>query len=105
MICIRPVSYKVQINHELTDTIVPNKSITQGDLISPYIFTIPIEWLSTSLDAQIQGVKINQNAPSILLLFSADDNLVFTKASIEHATKIKDILLRYEKISRQVVHY
>lgn len=45
--CISTVSYLVLLNGEPTKTIFPHRGISQGDPISPYLYIICIEGLTS----------------------------------------------------------
>jgi hypothetical protein len=52
MRCITMVCYVVRVNHELTKPMVPTRGIRQGDPISPYLFLLCGEGLSSLLQKQ-----------------------------------------------------
>jgi hypothetical protein len=49
MRCVTSARYAVRVNGELTDPVVPSRSIRQGDPISPYLFLLCTEGLSCLL--------------------------------------------------------
>lgn len=74
MECVRSVKYRVQINHELTDTFIPERGLRQGDPLSPYLFLLNVEWLSKTLKYNMEinmltGIQICRGAPPISHLF------------------------------------
>ncbi|KAK1677746.1 hypothetical protein QYE76_038594 [Lolium multiflorum] len=81
MQCVTTVKYRVKVNGDLTDEMVPTRGLRQGDLLSPYLFLLCAEAFSSLLrkaedDNLIQGVKICPLAPSISHLLFADDSLI-----------------------------
>lgn len=67
MKCISAVSYRIKVNGELTNEIVPSRGLRQGDPLSPYLFLIYAEGFSSLLNAaemegKIRGVSIYETA-------------------------------------------
>jgi hypothetical protein len=67
MKCISTVSYRIKVNGELTNEIVPSRGLRQGDPLSPYLFLIYAEGFSSLLNAaemegKIRGVSIYETA-------------------------------------------
>jgi hypothetical protein len=86
--------------------IFPSRGIRQGDPISPYLFIICAEALSTLLtqadrDGSLRGVPISKKGPRINHLFFADDSLLFCRADTNHWRRLNNILQLYEKASGQ----
>ncbi|WP_178121759.1 reverse transcriptase domain-containing protein, partial [Pseudomonas sp. FSL R10-2172] len=50
MTCVSTVSYKIKVNGELTEEIVPTRGLRQGDPLSPYLFLICAEAFSGLLN-------------------------------------------------------
>jgi len=74
MKCVKTVTYKINVNDEYTETILPRRGLRQGDPLSPYLFVICAEGLSALMeDAErrglIEGVGICHGAPGISHLF------------------------------------
>ncbi|XP_019159994.1 PREDICTED: uncharacterized protein LOC109156596 [Ipomoea nil] len=79
-------------------------------LLSPYLFIICAEGLSmllqkAQMEGAIHGCRVARGAPSMSHLFFADDSLLFFKANIQEASVIKQCLIRYEKLSGQMVNF
>ena len=109
MRCISSVSYSVIINGETFGNIVPFRGLRQGDPLSPYLFLLWAEGLSTLLHEVAQnqllnGISLGRGCPKITHLFFADDSLLFCKANSEECEKLKEILKKYEAASAQKVN-
>jgi hypothetical protein len=80
MNCVSTVTYRVRVNGELTEQIVPQRGLRQGDPLSPYLFLICAEAFSCLLNVaeesgDMVGVRVCPNAPSINHVLFADDSL------------------------------
>ncbi|XP_071938995.1 uncharacterized protein [Coffea arabica] len=107
--CISSVTYSFNINGEHKELITPSRGIRQGDPLSPYLFLLCSEGLSSllqkaKLGKELTGVKISRGAPVITHLFFADDSLVFCKASKQEAEKLIMILKEYEEATGQLIN-
>lgn len=109
MRCISTVSYKIKINGELSETIVPERGLRQGGPLSPYLFLICAEGFSVLLNAaeangDLEGVKVCPEAPSVTHMLFADDSLLLLKADERSATHLRNILAMYEECSGQMIN-
>lgn len=52
------VSYAILVNGQPSDKIVPTRGLYQGDLISPYLYLICVEGLSTLIHNTERASKI-----------------------------------------------
>ncbi|KAI9165429.1 hypothetical protein LWI28_014034 [Acer negundo] len=100
MRCISSVSYPVIINGEVCSNIIPTTGLRQGDPLSPFLFHIFDEDLTSLIqDGQkrgnILGFQCNRGRPVITHLFFADDSLIFTKANEKNCVAIINILADY----------
>jgi hypothetical protein len=96
MACVTSVSYSVRFNSQLTEEFKPTRGIRQGDPLSPYLFLLCAEGLSSSLlhaeeIGGIEGVKVCRNAPSVSHLLFADDSLILLKADLNNAISLKQL--------------
>lgn len=109
MHCITSVTYQVIINGELSQTIIPECGLRQGDPISPYIFVLCLQKLSflisDNLNMRIwRAVKASRSGPPISHLFFADDLLLFMEASINQAIVVKHCLDQFCSASGQKIN-
>ncbi|XP_057247591.1 uncharacterized protein LOC130589950 [Beta vulgaris subsp. vulgaris] len=104
--CVKTSSFSLLVNGQPARRFTPSRGLRQGDPLSPFLFIICAEGLSSLLrDAEakreIHGLKIGKRVNSISHLFFADDSLLFTRANEEEVEKILDILGTYEAASGQ----
>ena len=107
--CIITVTYSLKINGVPSGSIIPTRGLRQGDPLSPYLFLICAEGLSTLIKKSVEngvlhGVAACKRGPSISHLFFADDNLIFCKASMEECKSLQRIIGIYEKASGQLLN-
>jgi hypothetical protein len=107
--CVTTVTYRINVNGELTDEIVPERGLRQGDPLSPYLFLLCAEAFSCLLHAaerrgELEGVKVCHDAPSINHLLFADDSLLLLKNDARSATHLQDILSLYKNCSGQTIN-
>ncbi|CAN6246168.1 unnamed protein product [Urochloa humidicola] len=109
MKCVTTVRYRIKVNGELSDELVPERGLRQGDPLSPYLFLICAEGFSALLnqaerEGTMKGVKICQNAPSVSHLLFADDSLILFRAKEGDAQQLQSILTLYEECSGQMIN-
>jgi hypothetical protein len=106
---VSTVTYRVKVNGELTDEIIPKRGLRQGDPLSPYLFLICAEAFSCLLNAaedrgDIKGVHVCPEAPSIKHLLFADDSLLLFKIKSQSTSHLQYILSLYEDCSGQMIN-
>jgi hypothetical protein len=106
MVCVRSVSYSVVVNGNPVGNIQPSRGIRQGDPISPYLFLLCAETLSSFIShavniGVISGVPTSPRGPILSHLFFADDSLLFCKANSIEWQGLMRILGVYEAGSGQ----
>lgn len=86
MVCVRSVSYSVVVNGKPVGNLKLTCGIRQGDPISPYLFLLCTESLSSLIQHAVNtgvvtGVPTCTRGPRHSHLFFADDNMIFWKAN------------------------
>lgn len=86
MACVRSVSYSVLLNGSPQGHIIHSRGLRQGDPLSPYLFLLCAEGLSSLLQRavrewQISSLPITQGGSCLSYLFFADDSLLFCRAT------------------------
>jgi ribonuclease HI len=106
MNCISTVTYSIIVNGQPVGHIKPTRGLRQGDPLSPYLFLLCAEVLSSQLQQAemvglLRGVPTSVRGPRLNHLFFADDCLLFCKASVSDWQILTGILEEYEKASGQ----
>ncbi|XP_060961018.1 uncharacterized protein LOC133031516 [Cannabis sativa] len=106
MYCVSTVRYNVTYGGKTMGPIVPGRGIRQGDPISPYLFLVCAEGLSSLLNLFEQrrwltGCKVARSAPRVSHMLFADDSYVYCKANVSEATHVMHLLQIYEQASGQ----
>ena len=110
MLCDSTVRYHVLRDGKEIGPIVPSRDLRQGDPLSPYLFILCAEGLSSLIHTYeraglIHGVRVARGAPVVSHLFFADDCFLFFKASESEARLIKHILAAYSQGAGQLVNF
>ena len=100
MACVSSVKYRVRFNSQVTYVLVPGRGIRQGDPLSPYLFLLCAEGLSSLLQFEeeaggTEGIRVCRNAPSVSHLLFADDSLISMKADVLNAAPLQYVLEAY----------
>lgn len=87
LMCITVVQYAVIVNGQPVGHIYPTRGIQQGDSLSPYLFLLCAEALSSQLQqveriGQLKGMSTSVGGPRLNHLLFANDNLLFCKANL-----------------------
>jgi hypothetical protein len=106
MMCVKSVNYAVVVNGVPCGNIRPTRGLRQGDPISPYLFLICAEVLSSMIsqanyDGVLTGVPTSKRGPRVSHLFFADDSLLFCRANISQWEALTRLLRIYEEASGQ----
>ncbi|XP_009117682.2 uncharacterized protein LOC103842769 [Brassica rapa] len=109
MQCITTVSYSFIINDASRGHVTPGRGIRQGDPLSPYLFILCSQLLSSlctmgQSKGTLKGIKISSGAPPINHLLFADDTMFFCKANEQNAQTLNKILATYASVSGQLIN-
>lgn len=82
MNCVSSVKYSFKLNQEVFGDLRPQRGIRQGDPLSPYLFVICAQGLSSLLTKmqaknEFRGVRVANSCPRISHLFCADCSIIF----------------------------
>ncbi|XP_042972967.1 uncharacterized protein LOC122304769 [Carya illinoinensis] len=107
--CVTSVSYSLLLNGSSQGFFKPSRGIRQGDPLSPYLFLLVSEVLSSLLNhaernRRIHGFPIGRGQININHLLFADDCLLFCRAKAEEWATIKYLLSIYEGASGQKIN-
>ena len=80
--CVSSVRSQILHDGKEISPIIPQRGLRQGDPLSPYLFIICVEALSSLIKSReaaghVHGCQIARGAPSISHLFFANDCFIF----------------------------
>lgn len=106
---VRSVSYSILLNGSQQGFIMPRRGIRQGDPLSPYLFILAAEGLSSLISAAVhdgivRGLSMSPTAPVIHHLLFADDSFLFGRADVRECRAITGILKTYATASGQCIN-
>ncbi|KAM6586543.1 hypothetical protein CsatA_009148 [Cannabis sativa] len=109
MSCVSSANYKVIHGCHEMGPINPTRGIRQGDPLSPYLFILCAEGLSSLLrkyehHGYIHGCKVANGAPRVSHMLFADDSYLYCKATLEESRCIQELLRKFELASGQQVN-
>ncbi|KAK2410765.1 hypothetical protein QL285_046110 [Trifolium repens] len=109
MLCVSSLNYSALMNFEKVGPIHPGRGLRQGDPLSPYLFILVTEGLTSLIhkavaNGDIHGVKICRGAPIVSHLLFADDCFLFCRSTISETSKLMEILKIYEMASGQEIN-
>jgi hypothetical protein len=109
MRCMSSVSFTVRVNGNFSPVFSPTRGIRQGDPMSPYLFLLCAEGLSSLLKARgpvflARGIRVGVHAPWISHLLFADDIMIFIQANQRSADRLAEILEIYHRGSGQFIN-
>jgi hypothetical protein len=109
MSCVTTVRYMVKFNGTLLDAFSPSRGLRQGDPLSPFLFLFVADGLSALLQREvgnqdIEPIRICRRAPGVSHLLFADDSLLFFKATVAQANRVRLVLDSYENSTGQLIN-
>ncbi|KAK2639503.1 hypothetical protein Ddye_027298 [Dipteronia dyeriana] len=110
MSCVTLVRFSLLINGGICGSMIPSRGIGQGDPLSPYVYFLDTEGLlglisATVRNGNLKGFQCNKLGPVILLLFFADQSILFCGATTKDYQVIRGVLDVYSRASRQLVNF
>ncbi|XP_074374984.1 uncharacterized protein LOC141716683 [Apium graveolens] len=110
ILCVSTISYKFCLNGTFIGPLQPPRGLRQRDPLSPYLFLLCVEGLSSSIhqsavEGSIHGSQICNMAPTVTHLLFADDNFLFFKDDRVEAVTIKNLLNSIITLSGQSVNF
>jgi hypothetical protein len=106
MTCVSSVTYSVLLNRRPAGLITPSRGLRKRDLLSPYLFLLCAEGISSLLlkaerEESISGVLVSVKGYCLSHLFFANDSLLFCRANFMEWVRIHQLLKLYESASGQ----
>ncbi|KAF7829488.1 reverse transcriptase [Senna tora] len=106
MACVSSVNYNVLVGGRKVAEFKPERGLRQGDPLSPCLFILVADVLSSMLDKAVNdgrlcGIKLARSCPPISHCFFADDSLLFLNASKGDCVVVAEILKFYCEASGQ----
>ena len=110
MLCVSTVRYNVLVNGREVGPIISKRGLRQGDPLSPYLFILCAEGLSSLIkraesEGVLHGCRVSRTGPTVSHLLFADNSLFFFRASERECNVMKKLLLQYEEASGQGVNF
>lgn len=107
--CVASVQYSIQVNEDDVGPVKPERGLSQGDPLSPYLFILCVEGLTSlirkaELSGDIHGIRICRKAPTISPLLFVYDSFLFMLAIEREFVAMKNILSVYEQASGQSIN-
>uniref|UniRef100_A0A803PJ09 Reverse transcriptase domain-containing protein n=1 Tax=Cannabis sativa TaxID=3483 RepID=A0A803PJ09_CANSA len=110
MKCVTLARYIVTHGGREMGPISPSRGIRQGDPLSPYLFILCAEGLTTLIHrfeerGLLHGCNVANGVPRISHMLFADDSYLYCKATSPEATRIQEVLGKFEAASGQKVNF
>lgn len=106
MMCVTLVNYSVLVNSNRVRPIQPRRGLRQGDPLSPYLFILIAEGLSSLIRSaankgDIHSIKIYWGALTMSHLLFADYCFLFCEANLNEVHHLMETLKVYEEARTQ----
>ena len=106
---VTTTSYSMLINGEPKRFVIPSRGIRQGVPLSPYLFLLCTEGLSSLIrkvveSQSLHGILSCTNRVCISHLLFADDSFIFCQATMEECHHLMNLLECYESASGQAIN-
>ena len=110
MVCISTVKFTILQDSMELGPVIPQSGLRQGDHLSPYLFIICAETLSSLIQAKessrhIHRCRIARGAPIISHFFFANDCFIYFRANENEVHNVSQALLEYGAATRQRVNF
>ncbi|KAI9168894.1 hypothetical protein LWI28_003524 [Acer negundo] len=107
---ISSISFSFNLNGEVCGCLKPSRGLRQVDPLSPYLFLVCAEGLSSLLcqdvtNRQIEGFQYNRAGSNISHLFFIDDCLLYSWPTEKDSRTTKAVLDLYAKVSGQIINF
>uniref|UniRef100_A0A803Q136 Reverse transcriptase domain-containing protein n=1 Tax=Cannabis sativa TaxID=3483 RepID=A0A803Q136_CANSA len=108
MQCVTSVRFSFLLNGASLKAFYPERGLSQGDPLSPYLFIMCSEVLSklvcnAEAKGELTGIKVGRNAMPITHLFYADDAIFYCKANNRETVNLLACFEKYESWSGQCI--
>lgn len=110
MLYVSFVTYKISRDGMKVGRLMPSRGLRQCDPLSPYLFIICVEGLSSLINhyeraCLLHRVRIARGASCFTHLSFANNCFLFFKTSVQEAHVMKIVLFMYRAVSGQKVNY
>lgn len=104
MTCVSTISYSVLVNGVPYGQIHPSRGLRQGDPLSPHLFLLVAEGLSSLIvreeqGGKLTGVPVSAGGVRLSHLLFVDDSLLFCRVNLEEWSNLQNLLKVYERAS------
>lgn len=110
MNCISSINFSILINGVPKGSFSPSRGLRQGDSLSPYLFLLVTEGLSSLVqvaneNGTLKRIDLPHEGPRLSHLLFADDSLIFCKADEWNVSNLKKLLKIYEDASGESINF
>jgi hypothetical protein len=97
------------MNFEKVGPFVPGRGLRQGDLLSPYLFILSTEGLTSLIkksvaSGDLHGVQICKGEPMASHFLFADDCFLFYRSTIDETNHLMHIIKTYQEATGQEIN-